>query len=88
MPASLSYAPLRTTLQDLSFVYMPWFSCESCGETLKKPKLATHFQRCPAHQLTCLDCNCTFGRPDVQASSAFTTALQVNVLAARSISTC
>ncbi|KAK9899715.1 hypothetical protein P389DRAFT_164781 [Cystobasidium minutum MCA 4210] len=32
------------------------FSCNACQDTLKKPKLVQHFQRCHA-PFTCLDCN-------------------------------
>lgn len=31
---------------------MVWFQCESCGENLKKPKLASHFRRCPARNVS------------------------------------
>lgn len=45
---------------------MVWFSCEDCGDTVKKPKLSNHKSRCSASNLTCVDCQATF---------AFSTAL-------------
>ena len=39
---------------------MVWFSCEDCGDTVKKPKLANHAARCSAFALTCVDCQSTF----------------------------
>jgi predicted RNA-binding Zn-ribbon protein involved in translation (DUF1610 family) len=30
---------------------MVWFQCEDCGEELKKPKLAAHFNRCSAYKV-------------------------------------
>lgn len=41
---------------------MVWFQCESCGDTLKKPKLAGHFGRCAAEWFTCVDCQQGFDR--------------------------
>ncbi|POY76357.1 hypothetical protein BMF94_0554 [Rhodotorula taiwanensis] len=36
------------------------FSCESCCDIMKKPKLDAHAQRCRGAQFTCIDCNTTF----------------------------
>ena len=41
---------------------MPWFMCESCGETLKKPKVKAHAHRCAADAFSCIDCSATFDR--------------------------
>ena len=35
---------------------MVWFQCESCGDTLKKPKLPAHYQRCACRAVSCVDC--------------------------------
>ena len=45
---------------------MPWFVCESCGDTLKKPKIKAHFNRCAAEAFSCIDCSATFDRRSVQ----------------------
>ncbi|KAI8930344.1 hypothetical protein BC831DRAFT_4206 [Entophlyctis helioformis] len=36
------------------------FVCEVCQETIKKPKLDQHFNRCPYAQFSCVDCSTTF----------------------------
>ncbi|GAA6007145.1 hypothetical protein JCM10207_001524 [Rhodosporidiobolus poonsookiae] len=36
------------------------FSCENCGDILKKPKLDQHTGRCRGAYFTCIDCNTTF----------------------------
>ncbi|GAA6041458.1 hypothetical protein JCM8097_001887 [Rhodosporidiobolus ruineniae] len=36
------------------------FSCENCGDILKKPKLDQHAGRCRGAYFTCIDCNTTF----------------------------
>ncbi|BGP26827.1 zinc finger, C2H2, LYAR-type protein [Rhodotorula toruloides] len=36
------------------------FSCEGCGDILKKGKLDQHAQRCRNAEYTCIDCNTTF----------------------------
>lgn len=38
---------------------MVTFSCDSCNDTVKKPKANQHAQRCRA-SLTCIDCSKTF----------------------------
>lgn len=35
---------------------MPSFVCNRCQETLKKPKLDTHVQRCRGASFSCIDC--------------------------------
>ncbi|KAJ3701910.1 hypothetical protein LUZ61_005615 [Rhynchospora tenuis] len=45
---------------------MVWFQCEDCGEELKKPKLAGHFNRCSAYRLSCIDCGVTFDQESVK----------------------
>ena len=35
------------------------FSCDSCQETIKKPKLKNHAQRC-GDSFTCIDCSLSF----------------------------
>ncbi|GAA6061415.1 hypothetical protein JCM10212_004473 [Sporobolomyces blumeae] len=39
------------------------FSCEACGDILKKPKLDQHAGRCRGAYYTCIDCNTTFEGP-------------------------
>ncbi|KAM7519662.1 hypothetical protein LguiB_018624 [Lonicera macranthoides] len=45
---------------------MVWFQCEDCGDSLKKPKLTSHFRVCSANKLSCIDCGETFGQQSVQ----------------------
>ena len=52
---------------------MVWFECSDCGETVKKPKVQQHLQRCSASQLTCVDCSQSFGRHNVQVHLALVT---------------
>eukprot|EP01060_Flectonema_neradi_P014602 TRINITY_DN2122_c0_g2_i1.p2 TRINITY_DN2122_c0_g2~~TRINITY_DN2122_c0_g2_i1.p2 ORF type:complete len:217 (+),score=56.58 TRINITY_DN2122_c0_g2_i1:59-652(+) len=33
------------------------FSCEKCGDVIKKPKIKVHQQRCWTHGFSCIDCN-------------------------------
>lgn len=40
---------------------MVCFECGRCNETIKKPKLAQHLERCGSASVTCIDCNTTFG---------------------------
>ncbi|KAL2610112.1 hypothetical protein R1flu_028685 [Riccia fluitans] len=49
---------------------MVWFQCEDCGENLKKPKLTSHFNRCSAHKLSCIDCGVIFDQQSVQAHTS------------------
>ncbi|KAF9923602.1 hypothetical protein FBU30_006378 [Linnemannia zychae] len=36
------------------------FVCDTCQETIKKPKLDQHFNRCPYAQFSCIDCSVSF----------------------------
>jgi cell growth-regulating nucleolar protein len=39
---------------------MPSFVCDACQETLKKPKLDMHAQRCRGASFSCIDCYKSF----------------------------
>jgi hypothetical protein len=43
-------------------VHMVSFVCDGCGDTVKKPQTANHYQRCRA-PVSCLDCQTTFYTP-------------------------
>eukprot|EP01025_Chloroclados_australasicus_P056865 TRINITY_DN7073_c0_g2_i1.p1 TRINITY_DN7073_c0_g2~~TRINITY_DN7073_c0_g2_i1.p1 ORF type:complete len:407 (-),score=55.27 TRINITY_DN7073_c0_g2_i1:161-1342(-) len=46
---------------------MVWFYCDGCGDSIKKPKLQNHIQRCRgSHSFTCIDCSRVFDRQTVQ----------------------
>ena len=34
---------------------MPWFYCNQCGDSIKKPKLRQHIQRCGGWSYSCVD---------------------------------
>jgi cell growth-regulating nucleolar protein len=36
------------------------FVCDTCQETVKKPKLDQHFNRCHYAQFSCIDCSVSF----------------------------
>ena len=61
---------------------MPWFMCESCGETLKKPKVNAHAQRCAAEAFSCIDCSATFDRWSVRGHVSCVTEHEKYALAA------
>lgn len=42
------------------------FECGQCNETIKKPKLAQHLQRCRSEYVSCIDCNVRFRRDEWQ----------------------
>ncbi|EFN56561.1 hypothetical protein CHLNCDRAFT_51536 [Chlorella variabilis] len=44
----------------------PWFYCDDCGDTIKKPKIAQHCNQCSASGFTCIDCSASFDRRSVQ----------------------
>ncbi|CAD7700686.1 unnamed protein product [Ostreobium quekettii] len=44
---------------------MVWFICDSCGDSIKKPKVAKHLGSCAAWSFTCIDCQRTFDRKSV-----------------------
>ncbi|KAI8590420.1 LYAR-type C2HC zinc finger-domain-containing protein [Geranomyces variabilis] len=46
------------------------FVCESCQETLKKPKLEQHTYRCQYAQFSCIDCSTTFQGTDYRAHTS------------------
>lgn len=39
---------------------MPWFYCDACGDSVKKPKIPQHLQTCGGWKYTCIDCSQTF----------------------------
>lgn len=39
---------------------MPWFYCDACGDSIKKPKVAGHMQQCYTSSFTCIDCSRQF----------------------------
>lgn len=43
---------------------MPSFVCDRCQETLKKPKLDIHAQRCRGASFSCIDCYRSFKGTD------------------------
>lgn len=54
---------------------MPSFVCNKCQETLKKPKLDIHVQRCRGASFSCIDCNKVF--KDNEYQSHFTCISEV-----------
>ncbi|KAJ3075680.1 hypothetical protein HDU98_007237 [Podochytrium sp. JEL0797] len=46
------------------------FVCEACQETIKKPKLDQHKQRCYYAQFSCIDCSTTFQGNDYKAHTS------------------
>ena len=52
---------------------MPWFQCEDCGDTLKKPKVKGHAAHCSASRFSCVDCLQVFDRWSVQAHTTCVT---------------
>ena len=58
----------RTTV-DLA--EMVSFNCDGCGDVVKKPKLAQHYNRCYA-PFTCLDCSVQFATPKDAHTSCIT----------------
>lgn len=63
---------------------MVWFSCEDCGDSVKKPKLKNHFLQCNASALTCVDCQETFDPKQAQAHDQCYTEHEKYALAAAS----
>ncbi|KAG9302030.1 hypothetical protein G9A89_021074 [Geosiphon pyriformis] len=49
------------------------FVCDTCQETLKKPKLDAHVARCVQAQFTCIDCSTTFLGGDYRFHTACVT---------------
>jgi len=84
-PASLLAACFSRVLLlpcTISRLAMVWFSCDGCGESLKKPRLAAHLQRCHTRSLTCIDCSCTFDTQSVHAHTSCVTEHQKYALLA------
>jgi len=52
---------------------MPWFQCEDCGDTLKKPKVKGHASGCSASRFSCVDCLQVFDRWSVQQHTSCVT---------------
>lgn len=52
---------------------MVWFQCEDCGDTIKKPKLDSHFRQCSASRLSCIDCLAVFDRYTVKQHTSCVT---------------
>ena len=61
---------------------MPWFNCDSCGDTVKKPKIDAHARSCAAESFTCIDCSCTFDYRGVKAHVSCVTEHEKYALAA------
>lgn len=55
---------------------MVWFVCDSCGDTIKKPKVPQHLYQCHASSLTCVDCSRTFDRGSYAAHTTCVTESQ------------
>jgi cell growth-regulating nucleolar protein len=49
------------------------FQCESCGDSIKKPKVAAHYGQCAAAAFTCIDCSRTFDRRGVAGHTSCVT---------------
>ena len=52
---------------------MPWFQCEDCGDTLKKPKIRGHAGQCSASRFSCVDCLQVFDAYTVQQHTSCVT---------------
>jgi cell growth-regulating nucleolar protein len=61
---------------------MPWFMCESCGDTIKKPKVKAHVNQCAADAFSCIDCSATFDRWSVHGHVSCVTEHEKYALAA------
>ena len=61
---------------------MPWFQCNSCGDSIKKPKLKAHFNQCAAESFSCIDCSETFDRRSVAGHVSCVTEHEKYALAA------
>ena len=38
----------------------PWFYCDACGDSIKKPKVLAHLNQCYTSSFTCIDCSRQF----------------------------
>ena len=62
---------------------MPWFICDSCGDSIKKPSLQKHMTACRgSHSFTCIDCSATFDRFSVHGHNQCVTEHQKYALGA------
>jgi len=55
---------------------MPSFVCDKCQETIKKPKLDQHVQRCRGASFSCIDCYVSFKGTDYQKHFSCITEVQ------------
>ncbi|KAG1666515.1 hypothetical protein FOA52_014412 [Chlamydomonas sp. UWO 241] len=61
---------------------MPWFYCDLCGDSIKKPALQKHFYQCGGQSFSCIDCCVTFDRQGVTGHSSCVTEHEKYALAA------
>ena len=61
---------------------MVWFQCEDCGESIKKPKLQSHFHQCRASRFSCIDCLLVFDRSTVMHHTSCVTEHEKYALSA------
>ncbi|GIL76088.1 hypothetical protein Vretimale_5720 [Volvox reticuliferus] len=61
---------------------MVWFHCDDCGDTIKKPKLVSHYRNCSASGFSCVDCLQTFTRATVNSHTTCVTEHEKYALAA------
>ena len=52
---------------------MPWFYCDACGDSIKKPKLHAHLHQCYTSGFTCIDCSRTFDTTSVHSHTSCVT---------------
>ena len=53
--------------------HQPWFYCDLCGDTIKKPKVAQHCGQCRGASFTCIDCSRPFTQQTVQGHTSCVT---------------
>jgi cell growth-regulating nucleolar protein len=52
---------------------MPWFYCDVCGDSIKKPKVAQHCMQCRNATFTCIDCSRPFDQSTVHGHTSCVT---------------
>lgn len=52
---------------------MPWFVCQTCGDTIKKPKLQAHGYSCHSSGYDCVDCGRHFDAVSVKSHNSCVT---------------
>jgi len=52
---------------------MPWFYCDICGDSVKKPKVAAHCNQCRHATFTCIDCSRPFNQTTVHGHTSCVT---------------